>query len=89
MKFEWDKANLDHIANHQISATEVEQIFSDLSRLKAKAYSVGQEERFATLGQTKTGRILTVIYTIRNGKIRVITAYRATKKEQRRYQEGP
>lgn len=87
LEFDWDKANLDHISEHQVSADEVDQIFSDPNRLEAKAYSVREEQRFATLGQTETGRILRVIYTIRNGRIRTITAYRATRKEQRRYQE--
>jgi len=87
MEFDWDQANFDHIANHRVNANEVEQIFSDSNRLEAKAYSVRGEQRFAILGQTESGRILTVIYTIRNGKIRAITAYRATRKEQRRYQE--
>jgi len=88
LEFDWDKGNLDHIANHKVSASEVEQVFRDSNRLEGQAYSVKQEQRFATLGQTETGRILTIIYTIRNGKIRTITAYRATRKEQRRYQEG-
>jgi len=88
MEFEWDKGNLDHTADHQVEASEVQQVFRDPNRLEGQAYSVREEQRFATLGQTKAGRILTIIYTIRNGKIRTITAYKATRKEQRRYQEG-
>jgi len=88
MEFDWDQGNLNHISNHRVTASEVEQIFQDPNRLEAKAYSVKNEQRFATLGQTQSGRILTVVYTIRNNKIRTITAYRSTIKEQRRYEEG-
>ena len=38
---------------------------------------IGQEERYRSVGVTNTGRLLTVIWTIRNGRVRAITAFPA------------
>lgn len=46
------------------------------------------EERVLCFGRTKAGRFLTVLYTERRGKIRVVTAYEMTKEQQRLYFEG-
>ena len=45
------------------------------------------EERFVTIGTDAVGRILVVVYTWRAERIRVISARRATRKEQRAYEE--
>ena len=46
------------------------------------------EERVLCFGRTKSGRLLTVLYTERNDKIRVVTAYGMTGEQQRLYFEG-
>jgi len=47
-----------------------------------------REERVLCFGRTKAGRLLTVLYTERNDKIRVVTAYGMTGEQQRLYFEG-
>jgi uncharacterized DUF497 family protein len=47
-----------------------------------------REERVLCFGRTKSGRLLTVLYTERNDKIRVVTAYGMTGEQQRLYFEG-
>jgi len=37
--------------------------------------------------RTKAGRLLTILYTERRGKIRIVTAYEMTKEQQRLYLE--
>ena len=39
-------------------------------------------------GRTKSGRLLTILYTERRGRIRVVTAYEMTKPHQQLYFEG-
>jgi uncharacterized DUF497 family protein len=39
-------------------------------------------------GRTGSGRLLTVLYAERRGKIRVVTAYEMTKEQQQLYFEG-
>ena len=46
------------------------------------------EERVLCFGRTKSGRLLTVLYSERHGKIRVVTAYNMTKEQQVLYFEG-
>jgi uncharacterized DUF497 family protein len=86
--FEWDDGNLDHIAEHGISAEEAEEAVEDPRRTLAPAYGVAGERRRAVLGATVAGRLLFVVYTHRGGRIRVITARDATPRERRRYQSG-
>ena len=46
------------------------------------------EDRVLVFGRTAKGRLLTIIYTVRNDVIRVVTGYRMPKWQQRIYFEG-
>ena len=46
------------------------------------------EERVLCFGRTKSGRLLTILYTERRGKIGAVTAYEMTKPQQQMYFEG-
>ncbi len=75
MKFEWDEdKNLTNIEKHGISFKEAMQAFLDPRRkirLNAKHSTV--EMRYYCLGIVG-GRVLTVRFIIRGGKIRIIGA---------------
>lgn len=74
MEFDWDQANTKHIARHKIRPAEAEQVLgSDPVAIRYEE-RVG-EERVLVLGQTNAGRLLAVVYTERNDRIRVITAF--------------
>ena len=45
------------------------------------------EQRFITLGMDAFGRVLVVVYTYRENSIRLISARKATPREQSQYQE--
>lgn len=86
--FEWDKANVDHIAKHDVLPHESEDVFFDKRRVideDVKHSSV--ENRFLVIGKTKTGRILYQIFTIRGNKIRVISSRDINKKEVKLYEK--
>ena len=76
MNFDWDQANIEHIARHNLIPFEVEEALLDQQK---------NEQRWAALGKSYNGRVLFVVFTRRNGLIRVITARDATPKEKRRY----
>lgn len=84
--FDWDEANLDHIADHGISAAEAEDALLDPRRIPASAYQGVNERRHAVLGATIEGRLLFVVFTHRNELVRVITARNANAQEKRRYE---
>ncbi len=87
MKFHWDAANLKHIARRGITREEAEGAVL-IEPLEADLQEHGGEQRVLCFGRTRSGRLLTVLYTERRGRIRVVTAYEMTKRQQRMYFEG-
>jgi uncharacterized protein len=87
MGFDWDEANTEHIARHQVRPDEAEQAIDDPHALALPAYVVGSEVRFGVLGATIENRVLMVIYTWRGDQRRVVTAFPATAPQQRFYGE--
>ncbi len=87
MEFEWDTENRKHIARHSITPEEAEEAVR-IEPLEADLQQHESEERVLCFGSTKAGRLLTVLYAERRGRIRVVTAYEMTKEQQRLYFEG-
>ena len=44
------------------------------------------EDRFVTLGMDPSGKLLVVVFTIRDERVRLISAREATKREKRMYE---
>jgi uncharacterized DUF497 family protein len=84
--FEWDEAKAsENYAKHGVSFETAKEVFRDpfaIERLDDRE-DYG-EERFILIG-TAESAVLTVIYTERDGRIRLISARRATKHEQDDY----
>ena len=82
--FEWDEGNRDkNWIKHKVSTTECEQIFFNQPLVIQDDEKHSKEEkRFFALGHTDLGRLLFVVFTIRNGKIRIISARDMNKKER-------
>ncbi len=85
MEFDWDSYNTEHISRHDLYPDEVEQVFNDPRRKGTSSRRTESEKRWAIIGQTYSGRILFVVYTKRDAKIRVVTARDATNSEKRLY----
>lgn len=86
MEFEWDIHNRDkNRQKHEVSPEEVEEVFGKGLFLGPVLFD--SEERFAVIGPTKKQRMLFVVYTLRMGKIRVISARDASRKERKGYEE--
>ena len=62
-------------------------VFEDEWALTIKEEFVEGEQRFATLGTDFLDHVLVVIYTYRGGKIRLISARGATRRERRVYEQ--
>lgn len=85
MIFDWDDANIGHIAAHHISPEEADEALCDPYRLPAPVYRVAAERRRGALGSTEDGRLLFVVTVRRGTAWRVVTARDATASERRRY----
>jgi uncharacterized DUF497 family protein len=79
--FDWDEANLAHIAKHNVSQQEAERvILGDRLDMELQiADDSDAEERLQQLGETAKGRILQLVTPWRGRKVRVISAWEAPK----------
>jgi len=79
LEFEWDAANLAHVARHDVTQEDAEQALrGDALDIEMQIVDGnGGEERLLQLGQTAKGRILQLLTTWRGGKVRVISAWDA------------
>ena len=84
--FDWDDANIAHIAEHDVLPSEAEEVVTN-NPLDLDYVIRNGEFRLRQAGETSTGRILAVITTIRNGLTRVITAYPARRSLRATYLE--
>ena len=80
-RFAWDAHNIGHLARHKVRREEVEQaLSSDVVDLDYRVTADG-EERWTALGQTASGRVLVIVWTVlEDGSYRPVTAYPATKR---------
>jgi uncharacterized DUF497 family protein len=72
--FDWDDANVGHLARHRVRPAEVEQVLKGGS-LPLGSEDYDDEERHTEVGETVSGRLLMVAWTWRRGRIRVVTAF--------------
>ena len=88
--FEWDEGNLrKNWIKNRVSRGECEQVFFNHPLILSEDEKHSrQEKQQALLAQTDAGRWLTVIFTIRVRKIRVISARDMSRKERRFYAEA-
>lgn len=83
--FDWDDSNTEHLARHDVSREEAEAFFNFPRHEEEQL--VKDEPRIWALGKTLNGRYLALIYTIRNGRIRPITAHTAKRKDRNFYEQ--
>jgi len=87
-EFEWDdekaRANL---AKHDVSFEEAMTVFLD--DLAVPFADIGEPGRLVLIGESRLGRLILVVFTERLAKrtLRIVSARRATKREQRAYEE--
>jgi hypothetical protein len=85
--FDWDAANTKHLARHGITPKEAEQAVL-IDPLVADVQYYETEDRILCFGRAASGRLLSVLYTERRGRIRVVTAYPMSALQQKLYFEG-
>lgn len=87
--FDWDEGNsLKNFNSHQVSDGECEQVFFNVPILihEDEKHTIA-EKRWYILGKTSSGRLLFLVFTIRDLLIRVISARDMNKKERQIYHE--
>ena len=86
--FDWNEANIEHIAEHDVTPDEAEEVFSDEKNVldEDTEHSI-IENRFLIIGKTEKDRLLYQILTRREDKIRVISSRDINKKEVHLYEK--
>jgi uncharacterized DUF497 family protein len=87
IRFEWDQANVAHIARHGVTPEEAQQALTN-EPIDFGYQIVDGEERWTSLGHTNKLRILKVVWTVRGDLTkltRVVTAVGAPRNEARAY----
>ncbi|HUO03765.1 MAG TPA: BrnT family toxin [Candidatus Binataceae bacterium] len=88
--FQWDAGNAAKIWDkHRVAPAECEEVFFNSPLVVAgdEKHSA-DEERFYALGQTDAGRMLFVVFTIRDRLLRVISARDMSRGERRIYRSS-
>ncbi|MBW1996780.1 MAG: BrnT family toxin [Deltaproteobacteria bacterium] len=89
MKITWDAAKADsNFRKHKIRFSDAEAVLFDPMALTIEDETEESEQRFLSVGADALNRVVVVVYTYREGGIRLISARRATQRERKAYEEG-
>jgi uncharacterized DUF497 family protein len=88
--FEWDPEKArGNARKHRVTFDEAASVFEDpLSATIFDPVHSDDEDRYVIVGISNKRRIIVVCFTDRDEKIRIISARKATKREQAEYEEG-
>ena len=89
-KFEFDRRKAAiNLKKHRVSLDEAVTVFSDpLSSTLPDDRHSEDEARFITVGTSSKGRLLFVVYTETDSRIRLIGARLVTASEREQYEQG-
>lgn len=88
--FEWDgRKAASNLAKHGVSFAEAVTAFRDpCGRIVQDPRHSHSEERLALVGRSERGRLLVIMFTEREDRIRLISARKATRSERNDYEEA-
>ena len=88
--FEWDERKAKgNLRKHGVSFEEAATVFADpMSLTIADPLHSTDEDRFVIIGLSYCRRLVVVVHTERDDRIRIIGARRATGREGRLYEEN-
>lgn len=89
MEFEWDEdKRRANIRKHAIDFLDARKLWSERNLDPAGQRLVGDEMRITALGVIgEDEMIIAVVYTLREGRVRLISARRARRHERKAYQD--
>jgi uncharacterized DUF497 family protein len=90
VKFEWDgRKAAANLKDHGVSFEEAASAFSDTRSITVPdpEHSIG-ECRYYLLGKSNRGNLLVVCHTDRGANTRIISAWRANRRQRKQYEEA-
>jgi len=87
VQYEWDQRKaINNLKKHDVDFADAATVLDDEMALTILDDYV-EEERFLSMGMDALSRVLVVIFTWRGDRIRIISARKATPREQNQYEE--
>lgn len=87
--FQWDSGNSHKNQKHKVVNTEIEEAFNDRDKVMSPDHKHSNaEQRYILLGRTKKKRLLYIVFTVRKGSVRAISARDINKKEIDLYEKA-
>lgn len=88
VEYEWDgEKAAANLKKHGVAFEEARTVFEDpLADVVPDLAHSEDESRFIGLGMSSAGRLLVVVFTERENRIRIISAREATPKERKHYE---
>jgi uncharacterized DUF497 family protein len=90
--FDWDRGNRDKCQKHGVPISAIESLFRRSIAIFPDPAHSGAEERYKAVGQTDDGRMVLIVFTMRNNGrdslIRPISARYMHQKEVDYYEEA-
>lgn len=89
MEFEWDTTKaVENYRRHGVTFYEATTVFGDPLAITFPDLDHSEgEDRFITLGISSNGNAIVIAHTDRADRLRLISARRATRREQSAYEE--
>jgi hypothetical protein len=90
LQFQWDPEKArSNLTKHGVSFDEASTAFKDvLSITISDPLHSEDEERLVLIGRSCRNRLLVIVHTDRDDRVRVISARPATRRERSRYEEN-
>ena len=88
--FDWDHGNKEkNRTKHGVTPRECEEVFINTPIFIIEDLVHSQtEQRLQVRGKTNAGRLLSLVYTMRNQRIRIISARDQSKREREFYEKA-
>ena len=88
VEVEWDPLKAaGNFRKHRVTFADATTALHD-ERALTVLDEHAREDRFVTVGMDALGRVLVVVHTLREDRVRLISARRATARERFAYEEG-
>ncbi len=87
IEFDPEKTATNPIKREGVTFDEAKQVLLDPYTLTQEDMDADGEQRFVSLGMGGKGRILVTVWTLRNERIRIISAWKANQPQRSRYEQ--
>lgn len=85
--FDPDKAAANPVNHDGVTFDEAKPVLLDPYVLTREDADIADEQRFVSLGMGGKGRILIVVWMLRDDRIRLISAWKANQPQRRQYEK--